>query len=131
MLDNTVTLSVDLLNDETFTDVDFTRVDVFPNRSLYKSVDDSYIIRDTLAFYRTLPKRSGNNLGVKKSAFKLTQDQVVPGVDATTTLTQPEIAEVSFNSPVGSTAAVRKIMRQRLIALLDNDTLMERLGEEY
>lgn len=131
MLDNTITLSVDLLNTGTTTDVDFTRVDVFPNRSIYKSPDDTYVMRDMLGFYRTLPKRSGNLLGVEKAAFKITQDQVVPGVDATTTNTQPAILDVSWNFPVGTTPETRKILRQRAIALLDNDTLMERVGEEY
>jgi hypothetical protein len=131
MLDNNLTLSVDLLNNDTTADIDFVRVDVFPNRSIYKSDEDSYVLRDTLGFYRTLPKRSGNSLGVKKGAFKITQDQSVPGVDPTTSNTAPEIIEVAFNSPVGSTPATRMIMRQRAIALLDNDALMERLGEEY
>jgi hypothetical protein len=131
MLDNTITLSVDLLNDGNTTDFDFTRVDTFPNRSLYKSEEDSYVLRDTLTFYRTLPKRSGNSLGVAKKAFKFTQDIEVPGVDSTTTNTAPELLEVSINSPVGSTPAIRKALRQRAIALLDNDELMERHGEEY
>jgi hypothetical protein len=131
MLENTLTFSVDLLNTGSTTDVTFTRVDEFPNRSVYKSPEDSYVLRDTLGFYRTIPKRSGNSLGVKKGAFKLTQDVVVPGVDTTTELTAVELLDLSFNSPVGSTAATRKIMRQRAIALLDDDALMERLGEEY
>lgn len=131
MLDNSITLSVDLLNSGVTTDIDFTRVDVFPNRSMYKSEADTYILRDSLGFYRTLPKRSGNSLGVAKGAFKFTHDIVVAGVDPTTSITAPELLEVSFNWPVGSTAESRKIMRQRAIALLDDDTLMERLGEEY
>lgn len=131
MLENTITISVDLLNNGTFTPAEFTRVDVFTNRSLYKSEEDSYVFRDTLGFYRTLPKRSGNSLGVVKGAFKLTKDISVPGVDATTSNTAVELFDVSFSSPVGSTPETRRIMRQRAIALLDDDVLMERLGEEY
>lgn len=131
MIDNNLTLAVDELNNGTPVDKSFTRVDEFSNRSVYKSEDNSYVLRDLLGFYRTVPKRSGNSLGVKKGAFKFTQDVVVPGVDTTTSITAPELLEVSFNSPVGSTPATRKILRQRAIALLDDDVLMERLGEEY
>lgn len=120
MLDNSIVLSVDLLNTGVTTDVTFSRFDELVNRSVYKSELDSYVLRDQLNVYRTLPKRAGNSLGVKKSAFKLTMDQEVSGVDSTTTLIAPAIADISFNIPVGTTPAVTEIMRQRIIALLDH-----------
>jgi hypothetical protein len=129
MLDNTITLSVDLLNSGVSTDVIFTRFDELLNRSVYTSPEHTFVSRDSLNFYRTLPKRSGNSLGVKKSAIKLTQDQQVEGVDSTTTITAPALLDISFSLPVGTTPETAKILRQRAIALLDNDTLMVRLTE--
>lgn len=120
MLDNSIVLSVDLLNSGITTDQTFSRFDELLNRSVYKSSNDSYVLRDQLNFYRTLPKRAGNSLGVKKSAFKFTQDQRVSGVDSTTTLISPAIVDISFNIPVGTTPAVTEILRQRVIALMDN-----------
>ena len=127
MLDNTLTLSVDTTNDGSPEDQTVTRFDSLQDRSIYKFENDTYVVRDMLNFYRTVPKRNGNSLGVKKSAFKLTQDQVVPGVDETTTRTAPALLDVSFALPVGTTAAAAMVLRQRAIALLDDDAFIERL----
>jgi hypothetical protein len=83
-----------------------------------------------MTFYRTPAKTSGNYRGNQKSAIKLSKDRIVDAIDGVSQLTAPEIYEVSFSIPVGVDAADRKIMRQRLIALLDDDAFMESLVDE-
>lgn len=120
MLDNTITLPVDVLGNGTLVNKVFTRYDEFPNRSVYVGPTNTMSLKDTLSIYRTAPKISGNSLGVAKSAAKFTQDFVVPGKDTTTTVTAPALGEFSFNIPVGVTVAQTLEFRQRMIALLDH-----------
>jgi hypothetical protein len=129
MLDNTITLSVDQQHTGSTTDIVYTRFEEPLNRSVYNSEDHTYTKRDTLGFYRTLPKRAGKSLGVKKSAVKFTLDQEVPSADGTTTLISPLIVDVSMSLPVGTTPAVAMIARQRLVALMNNDAIISKLME--
>lgn len=129
MLANTITLPVDLANTGSTTDLVLTRLEEFQNRSVYKTPTHSLITRDTLSFYRTMPKKSGNFNGVAKSALKFTVDKEVEGVDTTTTIVAPQIGEISFSLPIGFTAAEALVLRQRLIAALDDDTIMAQLME--
>jgi len=129
MLDGTITISVDVANDANLVDAVFTRQDEFQNRSKYKSANHSLISRDTLDFYRTYPKKSGNFNGTAKSSLKFTRDRTVNGVDATTEVVAPEIVEISFSLPVGITNANLVELRQRVVALLDDDSIMDRLNE--
>jgi len=124
MLDNTITLAVDELNTDSTTNHVFDRFEEYSNRSVYIGANHALTARDTLSFYRSFPKASGNFKGVAKTSFKFTQDLVVDGVDGIAQLTSPIITEVSFSVPVGVTAAEQMIARQRNIALLDDDTLM-------
>lgn len=130
MLDNTITLSVDYLNDSNTTDEVYSRQDEFQNRSVYTGPDHTLSERDTMSFYRTYPKQSGNFRGTAKSAIKFSQDVQVDGVDASTSVNAVEIGEISFSLPVGTTAAAAKILRQRMIAALDDDTLMAKLNDK-
>lgn len=130
MLDNSYTFAVDVANNGTTENQIFVRFEEYLNRSLYKGPDHTLVSRDVLGFYRTMPTKSGNFNGVAKSSFKLTTDTSVPGVDSTTSLTAPLIGEVNFSLPVGATAADMKILRQRLISILDNDTIMVKLTEQ-
>lgn len=129
MLDNTVTLPVDLLNSGVTTNQVYTRHEEFANRSKYISPAHSLGLRDTLDMYRTFPNKTKTFNGVAKSGFKFTTDIEVPGADSTTSVVAPEIAEVSFSLPVGFTTVQLLILRQRIIALLDNDSIMNRLNE--
>lgn len=128
MQPNTLTLSVDATNVGTPADEVYTRYEEYQNRSTYIGEDHLPAERNMLAIYRTFPTRSGNFKGTAKTSLKLTQDYEVPGVDSSTTLTSPAIAEVSFSLPVGITAAQAKHIRQRLIAALDDDTFMDSLN---
>lgn len=128
MLSNTITLSVDEQNNSSLVDVDFQRFDAFQNRSLYISEDHEPGMRDTLTFYRTLPKQSGNFKGVRKTSFKFSEDVVVATTDMTDTISS-HICEVSFSIPIGVTPAQQMKIRQRAIALLDSDSIMTQLND--
>jgi hypothetical protein len=127
MLDNVITLSVDLDNDGGTTaavDSIFSRFDEYQNRSEYIHEDHTLALRDKLGFYRTLPKQSGNFKGTAKSAIKFTRDQAVAGVDSTTTIVAPGIVDIGFSFPIGMTAAQMLELRMRAVALLLDDNIM-------
>jgi hypothetical protein len=128
MLDNIITLQVDETHTSTPVETVYTRVDFLNNRSIYESEDHTLVERDILGFYRSTPTKSGNFNGTAKSAFKLTSDQSVPGVDTTTTLVAPLIGEVSFSIPIGTDAAEVLKLRQRMVALLNDDDILDALN---
>lgn len=129
MQPGSITLNVDTLNDGTTIVAEvYTRYDEYNNRSVYIGESHDLSLRDMLSLYRTFPKASGNFKGVAKSAAKLTYDIVVPGLDGVADLTAPLIAEMSFSVPVGATDAQVLLMRQRLLALLDLDSVMTELN---
>lgn len=120
MLDNSITLAVDILNTGVTTNRVYTRMEEYQNRSVYKGPSHSFTNRDTLGFYRTFPKQTTTENGVAKSAGKLTQDISVPGRDSSVTLIKPMIGDFSFNIPVGATSAQTLEFRQRMIAAIDH-----------
>jgi hypothetical protein len=121
---NVITLAVDELNTESTTDHVYSRFEEFANRSVYTEAAHQLTARDTLALYRTFPKTNGNFPGTAKSMAKFSQDLGITGVDGLATLTSPLIGGISFSVPVGVDAAAQMVMRQRMIALLDDDTVM-------
>lgn len=123
-----ITLAVDTLNSGSTTNYDFTRFEETLNRTIYAGEDHTIDSRDQLAIYRTAPKRTGNFKGVAKTSTKFTRDITILGVDGLANLTAPIIIEVSFSIPVGCTTAQMVGMRQRAIALLDSDTIMNDLN---
>lgn len=127
MQPNDFTLAVDLANTGVTTDVTFTRVEEHLNRSGY-IVQASHEpgMRDVLGFYRAPAKPTSTFKGVQKCAFKFTIDQTVDAPDGTT-VDAPLIGEVSFSVPVGVTTAEQMILRQRILALLDQDSIMDSL----
>lgn len=125
---NQLSISVDAANDGNAAAEVYDRRDEFQNRSVYIGADHLPEERNELALYRTYPTKSGNFKGVLKSSVKFTQDVDVPGVDSSSTLTSPIILEASFSIPVGATAADILHIRQRLVALLDDDTFMDSLN---
>lgn len=124
MLPNTITLGVDLLNNGTLSNESFNRLEELVNRSTYRGPDHSTSARNTMQFYRTLPKRSGNYLGAAKVAAKFTTDKVVKDSSGND-ISAPLIADVSFSIPVGVTPADMKAIRQRIIASLDQDSVWD------
>lgn len=128
MQPDTITLAVDTLNSGSTTDYDFTRFEETLNRTIYAGENHAIDARDQLAIYRTAPRKTGNFKGVAKTSVKFTRDFTVLGVDGLANLTAPLILEVSFSVPVGCTSTQMVEMRQRVIALLDSDTVMNDLN---
>lgn len=120
MLDNTITLPVDPLNNDTIVNETYTRYEEAANRSTYIGDDHTLGKRNMMTVTRSFPTVSGNFKGVAKSAVKLTQDIEVDGVDATVKNNSPMIASANFSLPVGCTSAEAMLIRQRLIAAIDH-----------
>lgn len=124
MLDNTIILSVDEQNDGVGpVNHVYTRFEENANRSTYIHSAHSLTAKDTLSFYRTAPKPSGNFRGVAKTAQKFSKDITVLGVDGSN-ITAPIIVEISWSLPVGATAAQAMIARQKVVSLMDLDATM-------
>lgn len=120
MLPDTIQLPVDPANNGTIANLVYTRYDEFQNRSVYNATGHTLAARDTLTFYRSPVKASGNFAGTAKSSSKLSKDYSVPGINSSTSITAPAIVEVSTSFPVGLTTAQMMEMRQRAIALIDH-----------
>lgn len=125
MLPDSIVLPVDEANDETVVNETLTRLEEYANRSVYAS--ESHVVGspDTLSFYRTPPKQTGNFRGVFKTATKFSRAITVAGVDGTTTISAPIIVETSYSIPVGATKEQILLARQRNIALQDLDAVMD------
>lgn len=131
MQPNEISLTVDVTNDgETTADETqvYTRFEEHLNRAVYISADHTVAAPNTLTFYRTPPKPNGNFPGMAKSAVKFSEAVLVDGVDGSSTVKSPSIVEISFSLPVGVTAAHAMELRQRAIALLDDDDIMDDLN---
>lgn len=125
---DSITIPVDAANSGTTTDEIYTRVDYVSGRSEYHGPNFEMDAREKLNFYRTLPKVNGNYKGSAKTSFKFTKDREVTSVDGST-ISAPSIIEVSFSFPVGMTDAQMTEDRQRALALLDMDSVMDALHE--
>lgn len=125
MLANTIDIDVDYLNDgESQDQRAYKRYEESLNKSVYIGPDHELGSRDTITFLRTFPKQNGNFRGMTKATVKLTQDKSVDGVDASTSLTAPCIVELAVSYPLGMTAADQLAMRQRMLAIIDTDSVM-------
>lgn len=128
MQPNDITLSVDVANDGTEVYQVYSRFEENVNNSTYVGTGHTLATRDKFTLYRTNPTQQGNFLGVAKSTIKFTEDILVAGVDAATSLKSPIIATVGFSIPVGASIAQITEVRQRILALLDSDTIMNPLN---
>lgn len=125
MLDSTITLA--LPNGGTPINEIYTRIDQVGNRSLYHGSGHSAVLRKTLGFYRTLPKKSGNFLGVMKGATKVTIDQTVVNAVGDP-IVAPSIAEMSFSIPIGVTESEFDAILDRLEAQVEGQrSILKRL----
>lgn len=119
MLDNIITLPVDVLSTGTTTPRVYKRMEEFTSRTIYKGPAHTLSSRDTMGFYRSPVNTSGKFLGVAKSAIKFTQDISVLGSDGVS-LIKPMIGDIAFSIPVGTTPAQTLEFRQRMIAIIDH-----------
>lgn len=125
-----ITLAVDVANNATLVNRVYTRFDQYQNRTVYVGANHTSAVRDSLAFYRSFPRVSGNFKGVDKTSFKITRDMIVTGVDGIASITAPMILEVSFSLPVGVSLATQLELRQQSVALLDRDDIMTPLNSQ-
>jgi hypothetical protein len=130
MQSNTITLAVDTANSGSPTNKIYSRYTERENASVYIGASHTLSMRDQIQFSRSFPTQSGNYLGVMQSTIKLTADVSVLGADSETTLVKPAIVNLQFNIPVGTASATILELRQRLIAVLDDDTIMTSLNEK-
>lgn len=130
MQPNTIVLPVDVLNNGTPVNETYTRFEEFQNRATYIGASHTPDNRDTLSLYRSFPTKSGNFKGVSKTSMKFSKDMAVDGVDSSTSLTAPIIIEISVAVPVGVAAADVLKARQRALALLDLDSVMDPLNNQ-
>lgn len=123
-----ITLSVDADGTGANVAVDeiYSNFDRFSNRSVYHAPGHTTVVRDTLTFYRTLPKPTSIFYGVQKSAAKFSMDVEVNTPTGVTTRS-PIIFELSASIPVGATAADILHVEERVKALIYNRDLMIRL----
>lgn len=128
MQPNQLTLAVDVENTGTTVNEIYTRYEEYQNRSTYIGASHVPDKRDLVGIYRTFPTKTGNFKGTAKSSVKFTKDVTVPGADSSTSLTSPIIIDVAFSVPVGALAADLKHLRQRVLAILDDDAFMDSLN---
>lgn len=128
MQPDTITLSIDPLNDANAANRDYERLEEHLNRSVYMAAGHLPESRDIIGLYRTAQKVNGNFRGVKKSTVKFTKDYSVLGVDGISSLTAPAILEMNFSFPVGIVEAAYIERRQTLLAMLDHDVVMDALN---
>lgn len=124
MLANTITLSVDEANNNgTPVETTLSRYVEEANRSTYVTATHLPGDRDQVAFARAFPKKSGNFKGVSKSSVKFTRDVIVQDAQGNDILV-PMIHEYSCSLPVGVELSAVVRARQRMVSLLDDDTVM-------
>jgi len=124
MLPNTITLAVDEANDSTPVDHDLARSEEGSNKSVYYDEDHTVAARNTCTFLRTFPKQNGNFYGTLKTSCKFTKDVIVTGVNGED-IKVPLIGEANFSFPVGIDNAAATLVRQKLVAMLDRDDVMD------
>jgi len=88
------------------------------NKSTYRTAAHNTTVQtDTLNFYRTLAKRSGEYLGSEKTALKRTKTHVVENASGLD-IKAPAIADLSFSFPVGVSAADKLAFYMELVGFL-------------
>jgi hypothetical protein len=124
MLPNSITLAVDEANTGSTTNHVLSRAEEGASKSVYYDADHTVAARNEVAFARTFPKQSGNFYGTLRTNVKFTKDITVPGVNGENIKT-PVIGEASFSFPVGVDNATATLIRQKLVAMLDYDAVMD------
>lgn len=129
MLANTITLAVDEANNSTPVNHVMSRAEEAPNKTVYYDANHTVAARNTMSILRQFPKQSGNFYGTLKTSVKFTKDITVTGVNGEN-IKVPIIGEASFSLPVGCTNTQNTLLRQSLIAILDDDTSMDPLFDQ-
>lgn len=117
-LPNTITLAVDIANDNVLVNQDYDRFLERENHTVYTGEDNSSSAKNQITFYRTFPKPQGNSRGVERSAIKVVQDKVVLGADGLAQLTSPVIIKIDVGRPVGVSDADFLAIKMRAASAL-------------
>lgn len=126
---NDIILNVDTANNGTTTEETFSLVRPEEGKATYMLDGSALADKEQLTLFASLPKRSGNFLGVVRSSVKATKAISVPSTVSGEDLTSEIIAQVNFSVPEGTTLADLVHIRQRLVAMLDSDALMLELNQ--
>jgi hypothetical protein len=126
---NIITLAVDTANTGSTTDLTLTRHSEEMNKATYIGDDHVTDSRDQMSFHRSAPKPSGQSRGMQRSTIKFTKDFAVPNADGSGNIVLPLILEVGFTVPVGTPSADVLEMRQRVVAICDDDTICDALND--
>lgn len=125
MLPTTITLTVDKANDSNPVNEVFTfDSHPNPNKSIYYGDLHSVDSEEILTITRVPAKVNGNFRGVYRTSQKYRRTVTVLGVDGAS-LKIPATSECSDSFPIGMTDALKKEIRQYMIALRDHDTVMD------
>jgi len=125
MLQNTITLLVDVLNDTTLTPREYRRYTESTDKSVYIGPNTSSIKKDSLSFGRIAAKPSSKSLGIEKRQIKFTETKTVDSPVVGESVLADAIGTISFSFPAALSSEDRKAFRQRLIAALDDDAIMD------
>lgn len=98
-------------------------------KSIYMHSAHNLSVRDLLTFYVTFPKTNGTFKGMAKSAFKFSKDVTVLN-NVGEEIIVPIIGQCNFSLPVGATAEQAMLIRQRMVAMLNDDAVMVPLMEQ-
>lgn len=125
---NTITLSVDKAHDSNPVNVTFSRLEETVSRTTYvdKTAHTS-AMRCQMQFYRTPGKAVGESRGQDKCDIKFTFDTEVDNRSGDGTIVAPKIGTTGFSLPVGCTAAELIELRQYMVAVLNDDDVMNAL----
>lgn len=130
MLETTIVLSVDKANNASPVSETFTRDgNINPNKSLYYGDLNTVDSKETLVFTRVPAKINGNFKGTQRSSQKYSRKFVVTGVDGAN-IDVIATTECVDSFPVGLTDAQKLELRQYMVALRDNDTVMNAIHNQ-
>jgi hypothetical protein len=129
MQPNTITLTVDPLNDDNPESRVVTLHDRVGDRNLYKHVDSDDISRDYVEMFRTAPKASGENRGTRKSLLRATVDFEVPNRSGTGEIVSPCVWGLTAPVVVGMTDNQVLEMRAKMVAFIMTDEFLALITE--
>jgi hypothetical protein len=122
-----LTIQSDVANNDTLVAKVFNRARVLMNglKTLFHESNSHTTARpSTLSFETSEPRPNGQFMGVTRPKIVRRRTIDVESLDPAVEVTQPLIGKIEFSVPVGATDAEMLEMRQDLIAVLDDDTLM-------
>jgi len=129
---NTIVLQVDELDDAVLVPTTYTRFEEIQNRTTYLELDNHSSMKPRkLQLYRSPLSSPGLSFGKQKSAVKFTDGFDVLNKEGATVV-ENALVNISFSLPVGLSDAQRTLVRERVVAMINDDTVMDsliKLGE--